>query len=62
MLKLDYIPIPEFDMHDELGTLGDSDEITWDILNTYDIQLRQYQLELCVFENGAALNWFVKRR
>lgn len=61
MKKLDDIPEPEFTRHDEAGTLGDSDEIPMRDLNKFDDQLSEHGLELTVFENGSALNWFISK-
>lgn len=62
MRKLDEIPKPEFTQHDEAGTLGDSDEIIERDLGMIDNQLKSFGLELTVFENGSALNWFISSK
>lgn len=62
MNKLKDIPMDDFHRHDEEGTLADSDEITERDLYKFDKQLKPFGLELVVFENGSALNWFIKRK
>lgn len=59
MKRVQHIPEEEFTKHDEAGTLGDSDEITERDLMRFDRQLEQHGMELVVFENGSALNWFI---
>lgn len=59
MKKLDSIPKIGFERHSEAGTLGDSEHINEEDLKQFDNQLKPYGLQLAVFENGAALNWFI---
>ncbi len=61
MKRLEEIPMDELEQHDQAGTLGDSDEITEHDLGKFDRQLKPFGLELTVFENGSALNWFISR-
>jgi hypothetical protein len=62
MKNLKNIPMNDFHRHDEAGTLGDSDEITERDLKQIDNQLKPFGLELVVFENGSALNWFIQKK
>lgn len=62
MKRLDDIPKEEFTEHDEAGTLGDSDTILEEDLEQIDRQLGPHGLELTVFENGSALNWFISKQ
>lgn len=61
MKKLKHIPSPEFSEHDATGTLGDSDEITDRDLVQFDRQLKPFGLELTVFDNGSATEWFISK-
>ncbi len=59
MKTLNRIP-PDFDILDQKGVLGDSEHIQIHDLKKIDSQLKPFGLELVVFENGAAYNWYVE--
>lgn len=57
MKKLKDIP----DNFEDLD-IGDSETITESDLKQIDGQLENFSLELVVFDNGAALNWYIQTK